>query len=170
MIIKNRSGQTLLEMVFLLGLALVIVTGLTVTTINGLKNSRYSQNQVQATSLAQDAINQVRSFRDQDCKVAVGPSGSETKYGWYDSEPPPIEGIFTQFTGSLTFKIDGCGLKEAPKDDLPASVKNDFTRVITLERLERAGTNQIRVRVRVTWSDITGDHNSELVTILSNHD
>src|SRR5258708_4225759 len=76
-----QIGQSLLEVVVLIGLALVIVTGLTVVTINGLKNTQFSQNQAQATRFAQDAVDCVRSIKDTNKPITIGGS----PYYWYDA-------------------------------------------------------------------------------------
>lgn len=60
----NEKGQTLLEILFALGVV-VVVTGATVTSVTkSLGNSQYAKNQNLATSYAQEGIAVVRKVRD----------------------------------------------------------------------------------------------------------
>ncbi len=160
----THLGQSLLEVIVLIGLALVIVTGLTVVTVNGLKNSQFSQNKAQATRLAQEGIDCVRTVRDKNWTVTI----SGTAYYWYNTTPF----IWTfPISTPRTFSIlPGCiGLTESATDtSLSTAYSSTFTRVITIQDFN-GNTNQKRITVVVRWNDISGQHQSQLVTVLSNY-
>ena len=61
--IFSHKGQSLLELVVSVGLLVVVVTALAVTMINGLRNSQFSQNQSQATKLAQEGLDGVKNVK-----------------------------------------------------------------------------------------------------------
>jgi hypothetical protein len=65
----NNRGQTLLEIAVMMGVILIVVGGLTITVINGLKNSQFSQNQIQATKLAQEGLEKVKLISENNWQV-----------------------------------------------------------------------------------------------------
>lgn len=169
----NPKGQSLLEVVVLIGLALVIVTGLTIVTVNGLKNSQYSQNQAQATRLAKDAIDKVRTMSDQNCPVAVG--AGPTYYYWYDNSSL-IWPVRLSNTNTYRFQQGfNCGPAQpsgtilvsqpanTPDNSIPTPLQGTFRRFITIDDFS---ANQKRVNVRVEWTDLSGQHKSDLTTII----
>ena len=62
--IKNQKGQTLLEAVVALGLAVVIASGVAVLSIYSLNNSSFSKLQTNAAQYAQEGIEIARKMRD----------------------------------------------------------------------------------------------------------
>lgn len=159
------KGQSLLELVIAIGLVMVIVTGIALTTINGLKNSQFSKNQTQATKLAQEALEQVRTIRDRDYYVCRGSCQRWSEF-WSDTQ------CSTGFPCTFTLSTTGCTISGLP--DVPfclvqstgQSIGN-FKREVIISDLS---TSLFRKRVtsRISWTDISGEHNSELVTILAN--
>jgi type II secretory pathway pseudopilin PulG len=186
-LVLNQLGQSLMEMVVLIGLALVIVTGLTLVTISGLKNSQFSQNQSQATRLAQEAIDCVRNLRDKNLPVCIGGTGTPdvctggTPFYWYDRENPTHASQIWANNTNNNFAISpagGCaGLisvaATAPDTSLSASFSSTFTRTIHIQDYPSATCTapnthcQQRVSVTTQWTDISGTHQSQLSTILS---
>lgn len=63
---KNQKGQSLLEVVAALAAALLVILGLVRVTISSMRNSQFAKNQALATQYAQEAMEQTRSFRDQN--------------------------------------------------------------------------------------------------------
>ncbi len=180
---KNNLGQSLLEVIVLMGLALVIVTGLTVVTVNGLKNSQFSQNQAQATRLAEEGIDCVRTIRDKNLPVCIGGTGPAcaggTAFRWYDRETYPNQmwsfnlpapGSFFMIT---TLPGNSCtGLQNTtatPPNDTSVGLpfSSTFSRRISIQNYNVI--TQKRVTVLVLWNDISGLHQSQLVTVLSNY-
>ena len=158
----GSKGQTLLELVVSLGLGLIVVSALVITTTSGLKNSQFSQDQAKATELAQEGLESVRTIADRNCKVVIGGN----TYYWYNKAPLIWDNLH-QLVGGPNFGFSTspdpavCSLTEvSPPFEL---VDNRFRRHINLVRLG----SDIRVTAVVTWSDFSGSHNSSLITILS---
>ncbi|MFH1601372.1 MAG: type II secretion system protein [Candidatus Shapirobacteria bacterium] len=62
MIKKNfQKGQTLVEIVFLIGITLIILSGLVVAAIFSVKASRYSKNKAIAARLTREQIEMVKA-------------------------------------------------------------------------------------------------------------
>lgn len=62
----HSKGQTLIEVVAALGVAVVVVTLITISVIYALNNALSSKNQNTATQYAQEAMELVRTIRDSD--------------------------------------------------------------------------------------------------------
>lgn len=161
---NNQKGQSLLEIVIALGLALIISTGLIITTVNGLKNSQFSKNQAQATKYAQEAIDQVRTIRDRDYTVC-GPSNIDR---FSDLWPVGVCSVACSYNLKKSSTDGYCpGDKSSPiwlKDSSSPETIGNFKRQILIDTF---ALNQKRVTVNVSWTDISGFHQSQLVTILA---
>lgn len=152
----NETGQTLLEVTIALGIAVIIITGLTIVTLTGLRNAQYAQNQAQATKLAQDWIEQVRSIRDQN--VAGSVCGPTPVTDWTS--------LFAQACSSPTAcnYVITSGVCRMNSQSSPNTSTNPFSRLIIVEDY---GVNQKRVTSQVSWNDFSGTHKSVLVEVLS---
>lgn len=163
---KSR-GQSLLEMVLIIGVLLIVISAVVVVTLNGLKNSQFSNNQIKATKLAQEGINKVRDIKNKNCPVEIT---GEPLYYW--SVPPPSQSIWARVipdSSPISFKIQAnspCLLQSIQDDSLSPTFKDQFRRVIQISGIK---TNQKKIISIVSWSDFTGDHQSKLVTILSDY-
>lgn len=62
----SEKGQTLIELIVVIAVIIVVVAALTFATIASLRNANFSQNQAQATKLAQEGLEKVRILRDRD--------------------------------------------------------------------------------------------------------
>lgn len=162
--LKKQIGESLLEVTISLGLALLVVTALTVTTVNGLKNSQLSQNQLNATKYAQEGIERVRQIRERNCPVTVG----STQYYWYG----PGNSIWSiQLAGFFKYTVNDtavpavCRLEEVLVPETIESGK--FTRSINI--VDGVDQNTKKVTVTVNWSDFSGTHESKLETSLTNN-
>lgn len=170
---RNNSdlGQSLLEVTITLGIAVSLILALTVITLQGLQSSQFSQNQVQATKLAQEGLERVRFLRNANIPVTVGVSD----FNWYGTPPLIWDWDFQTYQplidcNNCRFQFDSCtegvcSLQafSGQGEKIPNS---PFTREI---RIEDSDTNQKKITARVSWTDISGVHESKLITILSNH-
>lgn len=184
---KNQSGQSLIEITIMIGVAVVIVTGLVISVVNGLRNSQFAQAQTQATKLAQAGIDQVRIIRDRNYGMCLpsGPSGDQ-KWSAYWTFSCPVCNV-----------ANGCADSNNPNtlctfniktDTIPSCVTNSsvqpfslnssvqpeviagtpFTRRILVE--DYNGTpNSKKVTAIVKWTDSNGDHYSKVSTILADY-
>lgn len=156
--LKSQKGQSLLEIVVMIGVLVVIVTGLTIVTINGLRNSQFSKNQLQATKLAQAGLEQARTIKNRNCPVNVG----SDSYWWFNA-PQLVWGESRVDNTNFQIILDsnGCELKQNSNPDF---FNNQFKRFVEM-RSDPSGGKLITVRV--TWSDFSGLHEAKHVTILA---
>jgi type II secretory pathway component PulJ len=175
---KNIKGQSLLELVIALTLLIVIVTLVTLATANGLKNSQFSKNQIQATKLAQEGIERVRSIRDRNYTVCGRPgNSSQVNFSsmWTQQCPvsPPGQCIyvFNNSNSCLGTVITDPFWLNYPAN--PATTEqltvNGFNFQRQLLMIDSGSVNAKEVRVTVSWKDTSGTHKSDLSTILSNY-
>lgn len=171
----TEKGQTLLEVTVAIGLAVVILGALTILTITSLRNSQFAQNQTNATKLAQEGLEEIRSMRDrnQDGSVCLISSGFN-HYNWTE--------LWGYSCGSnCTFRLQSSGFCSLNSGSFPAVaspylqsippgtaevINNKFTRKITIANY---GSNQKKVTSQVSWNDSSGQHQTTLVTILANY-
>ncbi|MBI2021688.1 hypothetical protein HYS93_02255 [Candidatus Daviesbacteria bacterium] len=169
----SQKGQSLLEITVTIGLIVIVVTALTLTTILSLKNSRFSKDQVKATKYAQEGLERVRAIKGRDYAVCKPSVTSVAKFSelWSTSNICPVGCKFVLTQAS----ISSCPVALAPDSPfwlLESSsleqISDGFTREIVIKDIDD-GTKQKQVFSRVFWSDVSGKHSSELVTILANY-
>lgn len=168
----NKSferGQSLLEITLTLGIAALVISAIAITTIIGLQNSEYSQNQIQATKLAQEGLEAIRSMRDNDTPVTylINP------YCWNDSD---TNKVWTLSTGTYYLRLSSTpgsacsgysALSDSPSEP---KIQGKFNRTVLMEpAFIAAGQYQIKFTVTVSWVDSSGTHQSALATILTNY-
>lgn len=156
------------------GLVVVVAGAIAITTLQGLQNTQFSKNQVEATKKAQENIERVRTVKNSNfgvCTLAEGGSTATTCSTWEDIWSTSF-GLPPNCTNGCTFIVDttGCpvSLGTAPVcleySATRADLGNGFTAQITLND---EAPNQKRITSKVFWTDTTGEHSSNLVTILS---
>ncbi len=158
------QGQALLEVTIASGLAIVVIAAIAVTTIIGLRNSQYAQNQIQATKLAQEGLEQVRVIKDRNCPVTdtgsviyywrADPANSTGNLVWNVNFIAPIFVI--------SYNATQCSLTNGPAQSL---ANGRFTRTIALG--PASVPDKVKVSAQVNWTDYSGTHQSQLVTIIS---
>jgi type II secretory pathway pseudopilin PulG len=62
----KTKGQSLLEVVIALSVALIVILALVRVTIVAMRNAQFAKNQALATQSAQEAMETVRAYRDQN--------------------------------------------------------------------------------------------------------
>lgn len=180
----RQSGQTLLELVVGLGIVVIILGAVAITTTYSIRNSQFSKNQVAATKLAETYIEKVRTVKTLNYGVCLQNEATSACSSWesiwtrtFGSRADPADTSCTSGTTPCTFKtIPGCTVPSvtpsnkllclvysAAAEDLP----NGFTGRIFIEDESGAANTQKRVTARVYWTDSTGDHSSDLVTVFS---
>ena len=63
---RDQAGQTLVEMVVAIAVLIVVILALLSITTTSIRNASFSRDQVLATKYAQEAMEKVRSWRDQN--------------------------------------------------------------------------------------------------------
>lgn len=84
----REKGQTLVEVVVALGVAILVITALVAATTTAVRNAQFAKNQSLATKYAQEGMEKARTLRDQNPTSFWNKSGSESE----------AIGIFTRVT------------------------------------------------------------------------
>ena len=181
-ILKDQRGQNMLELVLGLGLIAVVSMAISIISVNSLQNTQFSKNQTQATKLAQEIMEKVRTVKNSNfgicsqSQVAAGPSAVCTnweqvwadQFGTFETNCVSNQ-TCTYVLGTSCLTPVGTSASETNPFCLKHSATaldlgNGFTGQVFIEDEQ---TSQKRVTIRVNWTDTSGAHMSELVTILS---
>lgn len=151
----NKSGQSLIEVVIGLTVVTILAVGLVTTSLYTQKTSRSAKNETQATKLAQQAIEQIRIFRDRR------PFSELNGACRYIVTTNPDPALWTLAAPS------SCPPGEViPFDDIETGGKkmtyNRWLEIQDIDPLKRK-----RVIVRVRWAESTGERTITNTTILS---
>lgn len=99
---KNHSGQSLIEVIIGVGVAVMLAISLITTSLVTQRTARSARNNTQATKLAQEYVEEIRGFRDRKgfsslvdsgCKIIQKTAGSTDPIDWslQDCPTPPTE-------------------------------------------------------------------------------
>lgn len=179
MMVADEQGQSLLEVTIMLGMVVVIITAVTITTVVGIKNSQFSKNQLQATKLAQEGIEKVRIIRDRDFTICTNASDLSTCQLWsvrwgvgFGNKP----GCFTSNTCRFAIVANNAPFSNCSVainqtilyclivTGVGETVAGNFNRQIFIEDDQN---NQKKITATVSWTDYSGKHQSDLTTILA---
>lgn len=174
---SNERGQSLLEVTITLGIALVLIIALTITTIQGLQTSQLSQNQIQATKYAQEGLERVKILRNNNVPVSIG---SKSCY-WY-AENSATTLIWSGDCSCSSPNSNPCVFKYNTQPSNGFYNLTEITNQVDITNSSEAieifkrrievtdlGTNRKKFTSIVTWIDQSGSHESRLETILSNY-
>jgi Tfp pilus assembly protein PilV len=111
---QTQTGQSLIEVIVMLAVVVMVVTGLVVGTVSSLKVTTFSSNKSQGTKYAQEGMELVRKDRDTSWSTFLArsgrtyciPSGGDA---WTESNSclVNIDTGTSQFTRSAQFTWDG---------------------------------------------------------------
>lgn len=170
--VVNTKGQSLLEITIAIGVAVLVISALTITTLIGLRNSQFSQNQILATKYAQEGLEKVKSMRLRNEIVCT--NGGLTQRTWIASDPSNMWGLAIDATTPTTFYIDPSASPTCKLSDSPGLISSEdpitgtiFTRRILIS--DYSGSTQKKFVSKVAWTDSTGTHKSEISTILASY-
>lgn len=138
-----QTGQTLIELLVTLGIATIFIVTLISLSTGSLANINFSKSQSDGNRYAREALEWLRSQRDNDWTTFSGKASS---------------GGTTWCLSTLAWPggSGSCGTTKVPN--------TNFIRQTTLTS---AGASKITVAVSVTWTDSHGDHNAQLNSILT---
>lgn len=155
-----NSGQSLVEVVVGLALAILVLGGLINAVVTSLRNSNFAKNQAQATKLAQQMIEQTRIIRDQ--------MGWEVFNQSYDASGGKCYSLVNANPNAIVLSVISC---TATLPDVPSATT--FKYVIKLyNNPTNCSDDCKKVTVSVFWADAacsggTFCHESELISYLS---
>lgn len=149
---RGEAGQTLIEVIVVVTVSVIVVGALVFATIASLRNASFSKNQAQATKLAQDGLEKVRTIRDRDTTFlglwARRMSDCVGSICYFIFSPPNSNNL-VQSSGSNDFENLGNGLERQVQ--IKDGVSFDIEKIVT---------------VMVRWRDYSGYHQSLLTTSL----
>ena len=184
---SHEKGQSLAEVMVATTVGILVVSALTFATIYSIRNANFAKNSAQATKLAQEGIEWVRTGRDRNSAITNNfKIGSVDIASWNgnssvpgaiwdyqidgncgDNDPvPPIVPTYCYFNIDTVGKLNYLG--SYPSIPPLAQSVGQFKRVVILsdEATNDRYLTQKRVTVIVAWDDFAGSHESRLVTIL----
>ena len=137
----GQEGQSLVEMIVIIGMVVLLATGIVAGTTVSLSRSKTSQVRSNALSFAQEGIELARKTRDSGWDAFALMGESETTY------------------------CVGSGGAWGASPCMVPNIDNKFTRSITLQPAPGSG---ISVTSKVVWGDTTNPLNKvELTTYLT---
>ena len=132
------KGQTLIETLIALAVAIMILSSVVVTVLVSLNNAQFSKNQNLATQYAQEGMEVVRGIRN----------GS-----WTD---------FSSKSGDFCLLKSEVTISPRPIGGSCSTIDNVFTREVNIVwSVERTTST---VTVKVSWTDSKGRHESKLIS------
>lgn len=137
---KNQQGQALFEVVMAVGVILILIIALISVATLSLFNAQFSRNQSLATKYAQEALEKIRAYRDNN--------------SWEDfvANCETVELGIEEELSEKNFSLErDCYLNEE-NPDLDCMIDAD----------------ECQVKIEVFWTDSKGMHKSELKTKLNN--
>ena len=156
------KGQSLLELVIVIAVAIIVVGALTSATIFSLRNANLSKNQLQATKYAQEGLEKVRSLRERNGVVIANFGTSTTKFSelWNVklSETCAIPCI-------VNFLLDSVN-NSLTQNNAAEDLGGSFHRWVKITDDSATFQSKKTVTVVVTWVDFSGTHESRLTTFL----
>ncbi|MDD5416009.1 MAG: hypothetical protein PHE48_03350 [Candidatus Daviesbacteria bacterium] len=165
----SEKGQSLIEVIVAATVGILVVSALTFATIFSLRNANFAKNSAQATKLAQEGIESVRTGRDRNVPIA----GNFQINGFNITSWDPdlwSNQISPNCTPNCYFNINSSGelqyLIGASSIPSAAETIDQFKRVVILSDDATSYTIQKTATVIVQWNDSTGSHDSKLTTIL----
>lgn len=63
---KTRNGLSLLEVIISMAVSIILISGFVSAVTITIKNSQFARNQTLATKLAQEGLEKIRAYRDQN--------------------------------------------------------------------------------------------------------
>ena len=146
----RQAGQTLVELIVVITVGMLIAGALVFATITTTRNAQFARNQVQATKLAQEGLEKLRSIRDRD---------------------PTFAGLWNidasaSCTGTCYFRFNSSGSStllqgtNADFEDLGGRLQRQ------IQMQNGANSNEKIMTAKVQWTDFSGTHESRISTVL----
>ena len=107
------KGQSLIEVLVALAIAIVVVTAITVTSLSSLNSAQYIRDQDQASKYAQEGIEVVRAIRNNSY-IGFRAYGGATPYCLNEGEaslsagPCTTPNVSSKFVRSVLITLNGC--------------------------------------------------------------
>jgi len=122
------KGQTLIEVLVALAIAVVVVTSITILSITSLNNAQFVRDQEQATKYAQEGIEVMRALRNSNYAG------------------------FAAYNNTYCLGAGRQTLGSPAGDCTPTKIDNKFVRSVQIQQ-DGCGTSLSSVVVTVAWND-----------------
>lgn len=142
----TQSGQTLVEVIVVISVVILLVTGLIVSSSVTLKASQYGKMRSLGTQYAGEAIEAARNLRD---------SGWSTFFSVYGGN-----GV-----SPISWCLNKAGEWSAMDSLCPPNIDNFYTRMVTFTWNEDDA--RMEVDVAVTWVDGAKTYSSTVSTFIT---
>ena len=133
-------GQSLFEVVFAVGIAALILVGITSLSATSVRNSSFSKNNAGATKYAQEASEWLREQRDTNWNSFYAQASGSTKNLGTLSWPPG---------GSCNIPPDNFFCRKVTLSIVPLTT-NTIEAVVEVERSDEQGLHSARTITRYT--------------------
>lgn len=175
----SQTGQSLLELVIGLSLISVVIGALAIITTYSLRNTQFSKNQSQATKLAQENLEKIKTIKSSNYGICFSGEFINSCSGWDNIWIHPIAAAGEKYT--ITTGTSGCTVGTLTKPyclqfsnlSSPIPVPNNtlFSSEIIIysEPVNTPVSDQRKIVSRIYWTDNSGTHTSDLVTVLSRY-
>lgn len=168
--LKDSRGQTMIEVLVALSIAVVVIGALAIATIVSIRNASFAENQTKATKLAQEGIEKVKIIRDRDGPVTLSYGAPQPTQKFSDLWNIPLYNscnpCYFQFPATNPLSLTG-------SPSVASQEVDGLSRVVLIEDEERneaypseAYRYEKKVIVKVRWTDPSGTHESNLQTVL----
>lgn len=135
----QQKGQSLLEVIVVIGVVLVLVTGLLVATTSSLQAVRYAKEKSQGVKYAQEAIEITRNLRNS---------------GW---------AAFQVRSGVWCLNSTDAWVQSLDTT-CPYEINNLFSRAVLFAWNDQVVPQRMEITVTISWLDGTVVHNTKLET------
>lgn len=169
----SSAGQSLIEVLVVLAVAIIVMVALVIVILTGLKNSEIAQNQIKATKYAQDALEQMTALRDRNSNIKINGISPDPQFSYLfgsSLSAPPCTTVNAKVV--CYFILDTSQDPSLQQIADPFRFNQDLgdsglSRQIFFE--DGLDDNEKKVTVRVMWTDSSGLHESNLQTYLTKH-
>lgn len=178
----NQQGQSLMELIVVVAVTVFVVAALTFATIASLRNAQFSKNQAQATKLAQEALEKIRTGRDRNQCIRNIPSTDVNSWNGGNSVcggassfwsypiyqgcgSSPFSCYFRVYQDTLDYIASSQTFPTVGTEPIPSD-NPIFQRVAIISDDSTTFQTQKTVTSIVIWTDVSGPHESRLTTIL----
>lgn len=140
---KYNTGQTLAEIVIVIGIVLLLVTGLVIGATASLKAAQFGRSKTLGVSYAQDAVEVARSIRDTGWSTLLNYSSQNNGVWCLDGSR-----VWTQASGGTC----------------PTNINNLYSRKVTFTW----NNPTMKIDILVTWTNGANNFSTTLTTYFTN--
>lgn len=160
--LRNNQGQTLIEILVAMGIAVTVITSMTIVVTSAISNANYSKNQNLATEFAQEGMEVVRQMQVNNYQTLSTLSGRYCL--------APTCSAITAASGSCGSNVSGNTANCA------VNISNTLIRQVDIfppGSAQAKCVNTIQATVSVLWTDGkcqagTYCHNQQIISCFSN--